>query len=265
MVAARLGTHCGPPMRSLRCGGSGALQTGSAALPVPRGGGRDASHEVNVGRGPRCTPWAGPAKNDSPSPGVGRTIRPLGGAGEPARSALTNQKQDGGAFVMAEKTMSEKDMLMGAFEREYQTTLKFLKAYPEAKCELKPAEKLKSARELAWMLVLNQMVMIPTMKADLKPGSLPPAPKTWDEVLVGLEREHRESVNKLNALTDEQMNRTLKLPVGPGQIADVRIGDALWMFLNDTIHHRGQLTVYARIAGGKLPSIYGPTADEPWF
>ena len=166
---------------------------------------------------------------------------------------------------MTQKTMSEKDMLVAAFEREYQTTLKFLRAYPADKSELKPAEKLKPARELAWMLVLNQMVVAPTMRGDLQPGMFPEAPKTWSEVLVGLEREHRESLGKLNTLTDEQMNNTIKLPVGPGQIADVRIADALWMFLNDSIHHRGQLTVYARVAGGKVPSIYGPTADEPWW
>ena len=166
---------------------------------------------------------------------------------------------------MTQKTMSEKDMLVGAFEREYQTTLKLLRAYPADQAELKPAEKLKTARELAWMLVLNQMVVGPTIDANLQPGMFPKAPDTWAEVVPGFEREHLKSVAKLEALTDEQLNHTVKLPVGPGQIADVRIADALWMFLNDTIHHRGQLTVYARIAGGKLPSIYGPTADEPWW
>jgi uncharacterized damage-inducible protein DinB len=30
-------------------------------------------------------------------------------------------------------------------------------------------------------------------------------------------------------------------------------------------HHRGQLTTYIRIAGEKVPSIYGPTADDPAF
>jgi uncharacterized damage-inducible protein DinB len=30
-------------------------------------------------------------------------------------------------------------------------------------------------------------------------------------------------------------------------------------------HHRGQLSVYLRLADGKVPSIYGPTADEPWM
>jgi len=32
--------------------------------------------------------------------------------------------------------------------------------------------------------------------------------------------------------------------------------------LMDEVHHRGQLTVYLRLAGGKVPSIYGPSGDE---
>jgi len=35
--------------------------------------------------------------------------------------------------------------------------------------------------------------------------------------------------------------------------------------LLDQIHHRGQLSIYMRIAGAKVPSIYGPSADEPWI
>ena len=30
-------------------------------------------------------------------------------------------------------------------------------------------------------------------------------------------------------------------------------------------HHRGQLSVYLRLAGGRVPSIYGPSADDPTF
>lgn len=166
---------------------------------------------------------------------------------------------------MNPKVMTERDHLIASFQREFETTQKVLKAYPAEKSELKPAEKLKNARELGWMLVMNQMVVVPTMAGDLKPTGFPEAPKTWNEVLVQHEKSHRDSMAHLEKLTDERMNATLKLPVGPGQVADVRIGDALWMFINDAIHHRGQFSVYLRIAGAKVPSIYGPTADEAWF
>lgn len=33
--------------------------------------------------------------------------------------------------------------------------------------------------------------------------------------------------------------------------------------INHLVHHRGQLTVYLRLIDVPVPSIYGPTADEP--
>jgi uncharacterized damage-inducible protein DinB len=35
--------------------------------------------------------------------------------------------------------------------------------------------------------------------------------------------------------------------------------------LMDQIHHRGQFSVYLRLAGARVPSVYGPTADETWM
>lgn len=166
---------------------------------------------------------------------------------------------------MSPQTMTEKDMFLANFEREYQTTLRVLKGYPADKAELKPAEKLKSARELAWMLALNQMVLRPVLDGALEPGGFPPAPATFAEVIAGFEKAHRETAARLAAGTEAEWNATVKLPVGPKEIADVRRGDALWMFHHDTIHHRGQFTVYVRLAGGRLGSVYGPTADEPWW
>ena len=41
------------------------------------------------------------------------------------------------------------------------------------------------------------------------------------------------------------------------------LGDMLFGFLFDAIHHRGQLSSYLRPMGAKVPSIYGPSADDP--
>ena len=40
-------------------------------------------------------------------------------------------------------------------------------------------------------------------------------------------------------------------------------GGMAWSLLFDLIHHRGQLSVYIRPMGGKVPSIYGPSGDNP--
>ena len=41
------------------------------------------------------------------------------------------------------------------------------------------------------------------------------------------------------------------------------LNDALGIELLDHIQHRGQFTIYSRIAGARVPQIYGPSGDEP--
>jgi uncharacterized damage-inducible protein DinB len=53
--------------------------------------------------------------------------------------------------------------------------------------------------------------------------------------------------------------------VAPKQTGDVRRVDVRWLMLMDGVHHRGPLSVYLRMADGTVPSIYGPSADEPWM
>ena len=65
--------------------------------------------------------------------------------------------------------------------------------------------------------------------------------------------------------SDADFNKTIKFMVGPGKMADLRTADVLWTGVMDAVHHRGQFSVYLRMAGGKVPSIYGPSADEPWM
>jgi uncharacterized damage-inducible protein DinB len=35
--------------------------------------------------------------------------------------------------------------------------------------------------------------------------------------------------------------------------------------LNHWVHHRGQMTVYLRLMGAKVPALYGPSADDHRF
>ncbi|MFI5372564.1 MAG: DinB family protein [Candidatus Eisenbacteria bacterium] len=166
---------------------------------------------------------------------------------------------------MPTQTMTEKDQYLATFDREYEITMRLLRAYPTDKADLKPSPRSKSAREIAWMLAVTQQV-IPMLLGNELPGmDPPPPPASWDAVLAALQAAHSDTMTKLRAMRPEDMNGTVRLPTGPKQMSDVRRGDAMWMFLYDTIHHRGQFSVYQRIAGGKMPSVYGPTADEPWW
>ncbi|MGH7645051.1 MAG: DinB family protein [Gemmatimonadales bacterium] len=161
--------------------------------------------------------------------------------------------------------MSEKEQFLHTWEKEFPTTLKVLKAYPSAKLDLKPHAKSKSARELAWNFVLEEKVIDGALKGNIDFAQMPAPPATCDEIIRAYETSHREMVEKVKQTPDAELNKTVKWMTGPKQPADVRRMDVLWTALMDMVHHRGQMSVYLRMADGKVPSIYGPTADEPWM
>jgi uncharacterized damage-inducible protein DinB len=65
-------------------------------------------------------------------------------------------------------------------------------------------------------------------------------------------------------MPDEKLSETVKFFTAPKTLGDIRRIDFLWFLLSDEIHHRGQFSIYLRMADGKVPSIYGPSGDEPW-
>lgn len=148
---------------------------------------------------------------------------------------------------------------------EFRTTLRVLKAYPEDKLDLRPAEKLRTARQLAWVICSDEMVFMGAIagKIDFSQPQ-PPPPSTMKEIVSSYEKVHNQNVSRIQQMTPEQLTQTVKFPVGPRTMGDVPAMDLCWLTVFDAVHHRGQFSVYLRIAGGKLPSIYGPTADEPW-
>jgi uncharacterized damage-inducible protein DinB len=60
----------------------------------------------------------------------------------------------------------------------------------------------------------------------------------------------------LEQLPETDLNKVVNFGGG-----NFRADEFLLMMLFDQIHHRGQLSVYIRMAGG-MPSIYGPSADD---
>jgi uncharacterized damage-inducible protein DinB len=161
--------------------------------------------------------------------------------------------------------MSEKEMFLQTWEREFQTTLKVLKAYPSNKLDLKPHERSRSAKDLAWTFVAEEGVVggVAKGKVDLEGG--PKAPDTFGEIIAAFEKHHKENVTRVKNLAEADLNKSIAFPVAPKQMGQVRSLDILWTMLMDSVHHRGQLSVYLRLAGAKVPSIYGPSADEPWM
>ena len=164
---------------------------------------------------------------------------------------------------------SLRQQFLDAFEREHQTTMRVLRAYPTDKAELRPHPRLKSARELAWVFVTEMAMAKKALTTGFDwskpPSGGQPAPDTLEAVIAAFDTAHQGIVALVKDLPDDQLSRTLQFPTGPGTIGDVPLIQFLWFLLSDQIHHRGQFSVFLRMADGKVPSIYGPTADEPWM
>jgi uncharacterized damage-inducible protein DinB len=168
----------------------------------------------------------------------------------------------------ATRPATGKQQFLDTFEREHRTTMRVLRAYPTDKLDLKPHTLCKTAKELGWMFTMEQRMsqLLMTTGLDLSKPMTPPAvPESWDAVLAAFEEGHRDVVRVVEQMSPEQLAGTTKFFVAPKTMGDVPKMDLLWMLLHDQIHHRGQLSIYLRMAGGKVPSIYGPTADEPWM
>lgn len=161
---------------------------------------------------------------------------------------------------------SPKQQFLDGFERETATTLKVIKAYPEEQGELRPSERMKTARELAAMFTMEMAAIDAVIRGTFTLPTKPPAmPQTWKELVDTFEKTRTRAVEGLRDATDESLaSGTVPFPTAPKTVGQWPKLEFLWFLLCDQIHHRGQLSVYLRMAGGKLPSIYGPTADEPW-
>jgi uncharacterized damage-inducible protein DinB len=164
---------------------------------------------------------------------------------------------------------STKEAFLATYDREHETTMRVLRAYPRDHLGLRPHAMCKTARELAWMFVAERHLATAVFHNQLASGEMPAMdgaiPDAWDAILDQIERAHGAFGDLVRRTPDADLHAAVKFFVGPKTMGDITRTELMWLFLHDEIHHRGQFSIYLRMAGGKVPSIYGPSADEPWM
>jgi uncharacterized damage-inducible protein DinB len=164
--------------------------------------------------------------------------------------------------------INAKQKFLETYDTEHATTMRVLRAYPQDQLDLKPSDRSKTARELAWVFVLECRLGKRVWNDEIAQGKMsgkpPEAPASWSELLDTLERDAKDFRELVASASDEDLQYEVHFFTAPKTMGAITRLDWIWFLLHDQIHHRGQFSVYLRMAGGKLPSIYGPTADEPW-
>ena len=163
--------------------------------------------------------------------------------------------------------MQISETFLAEFEQESHTTRKFLERLPEDKLTWRPHEKSMSAGQLALHLAL-----VPGQVAELArqdPAAIPdlsqpnPQPLSVREVLDALDQSIQTVKDILSDLDDSTMQKTWRaVKDGHEILAMPRAAFLRSILLNHWYQHRGQFSVYLRLLGQKVPSSYGPGADE---
>ena len=164
---------------------------------------------------------------------------------------------------------SPKEQFLAYYDKEHATTMRVLRAFPEDKLDYKPHPRANSARALAWIFVLERglgrMVWNDDFAQGRVSGEAPKPPEKWDDLLAALEQAHQDFRSLIASASDEDLEVMVNFFTAPKTMGPISRLDWIWFLLFDQIHHRGQFSTYLRLVDAKVPSIYGPTADEPWM
>jgi uncharacterized damage-inducible protein DinB len=158
--------------------------------------------------------------------------------------------------------MDQKALFMKFWEKEAAATREVIARIPE-RSDYRPDPKSRTAREIAWLIVREEIVLCEGLDCGRLEWAEVPAPVTAKEVLDTYDRHHADLTTRLKALDPARWEKPLPFLFQGQQVSNEPGSDTAWGFLLDTIHHRGQLSTYLRPMGAKVPQIYGPSADEP--
>jgi uncharacterized damage-inducible protein DinB len=164
------------------------------------------------------------------------------------------------------------EILRTELDREVERSRRALEQVPEGKYDWKPHDKSMIFGYLADMVATiptwitmgitrNDLDVAPADGSSMKREPM----KTSDALVKALDKSAVEARAALEKTTDEHLMTPWKL-LARGQVV---METPRYVMIQDTInhwaHHRGQMTVYLRLLGAKVPALYGPSADDRRF
>jgi uncharacterized damage-inducible protein DinB len=157
--------------------------------------------------------------------------------------------------------MTNREFYLQRREAEFPVFMSVLKALPPDQLSYRPHERSPSAEQIVWTLARELKACIGAAKdGKAEMENIPPPPLA--EMLAMYERWSKQLIDVVSKVDDEGWDRKAQGIYQGKVVMEQPLGIFLWFILFDAIHHRGQLAAYLRPMGGKVPSIYGPSADE---
>jgi uncharacterized damage-inducible protein DinB len=166
--------------------------------------------------------------------------------------------------------MTLKEIFLAQLDREAAHTRKAIERVPEGQNSFKPHERSMELGYLAalvagmpgWIAFMIDRDELDLDQAESEGFRTKPL-ATRADLLASLETGLANARRALESETDDHLLTPWAFKMGGHVVAQqprhIMIADAVFSHL---AHHRGQLTVYLRLASSTVPALYGPSADE---
>jgi uncharacterized damage-inducible protein DinB len=168
--------------------------------------------------------------------------------------------------------MKLKEFLLAEIEREIDRSRRALEQVPAGKYDWKPHEKSMIFGYLANMVATIPMwitMQINQDELDLAPvdgGKIEQKRlDTGEELMQALDKAAADARSAFENTTDEYLQTNWRLLARGQVVMEAPRYEMTQDTINHWAHHRGQMTVYLRLMGAKVPAIYGPSADDKQF
>lgn len=158
--------------------------------------------------------------------------------------------------------------LIAEFEQEVTSTRKLLQAVPEKDLAYKPSPVSWNMGELAQHIATIYYWYVGTLTKDIydmaadnlergEPGDI-------KATLDLFERNVEQARVALTSISEDSLQVHWTMKVGEQTVLGPmpRAAVIRSFLFNHVYHHRGEMIVYLRATGNKVPGMYGPTHEE---
>lgn len=168
--------------------------------------------------------------------------------------------------------MQIKDFLLAEMTREVERSRRALEQVPGGQYDWKPHDKSMIFGYLAdmvatipsWIAAIVSQDSLDIAPVD-GPSMKPQKKTTAAELVAALDETAKKAREALSKTTDAHLATGWELKARGHVVQAGPRHEFIADSLNHWAHHRGQMTVYLRLLGAKVPSIYGPSADDQAF
>ncbi len=159
-----------------------------------------------------------------------------------------------------EEAASVLQFLLPSLEREHAVTAKVLAAVPEHQSNYKPDPNSMSAMELVWHIAATeQFFMEGATRGEFPPLAERPATvSTPQQVVDWYKAQFAANLERVKQMSGDDLVREVMFH-GKFPLSGLFL---IQLMISHSVHHRGQLSVYLRPMGARVPSIYGSSGDD---